>query len=45
MKAKTFIVSCLLIAAQVFGQQNYWSKLKETKIEREKPEPEMDDSE
>ncbi|QQQ27693.1 zinc-dependent metalloprotease [Chryseobacterium indoltheticum] len=34
MKAKTFIISCLLIAGQSFGQQNYWSKQKDNTIER-----------
>ncbi|SMP16725.1 reprolysin-like metallopeptidase [Chryseobacterium profundimaris] len=39
MKSKTFIFSCLLIAAQAFGQQNYWSKLKDPKISRENLSP------
>jgi hypothetical protein len=39
MKTKTFIFSCLLIAAQSFGQQNYWSKLKDTKVDRENLQP------
>jgi hypothetical protein len=39
MKSKTFIFSCLLIAAQAFGQQNYWSKLKDPKISRENLNP------
>jgi hypothetical protein len=39
MKTKTFIVSCLLIAAQGFGQQNYWSKLKDTKVDRGNLQP------
>lgn len=39
MKSKTFIFSCLLIAAQVFGQENYWSKLKDPKINRENLNP------
>lgn len=34
MKSKTFIVSCLLIASSAFGQQNYWAKLKDRKIDR-----------
>ena len=34
MKAKAFIISCLLIAGHSFGQQNYWSKQKDSKIER-----------
>lgn len=39
MKTKTLIVSCLLIAAQAFGQQNYWSKLKENKVDRKDLKP------
>lgn len=39
MKSKTFIFSCLLIAAQAFGQQNYWSKLKDPKVSRENLNP------
>ncbi|GAA5097005.1 zinc-dependent metalloprotease family protein [Chryseobacterium ginsengisoli] len=39
MKTKTLIVSCLLIAAQSFGQQNYWSKLKDNKVSRENLQP------
>lgn len=39
MKTKTFILSCLLIAAQGFGQQNYWSKLKEDRITKENLNP------
>lgn len=39
MKSKTFIFSCLLIAAQIFGQENYWSKLKDPKINRENLNP------
>ncbi|MFC3159304.1 hypothetical protein ACFOEQ_12970 [Chryseobacterium arachidis] len=38
MKTKTLIVSCLLIAAQGFGQ-NYWSKLKDNKVSRENLNP------
>ncbi len=39
MKSKTFIFSCLLIAAQAFGQQNYWSKLKDPKVSKENLNP------
>jgi hypothetical protein len=39
MKSKIFIFSCLLIAAQAFGQQNYWSKLKDPKVSRENLNP------
>ncbi|MCX8526098.1 M12 family metallo-peptidase [Chryseobacterium formosus] len=39
MKAKTFIISCLLIAGQGFAQQNYWSKQKENKAERGELKP------
>lgn len=39
MKSKIFIFSCLLIAAQAFGQQNYWSRLKDPKISRENLNP------
>lgn len=39
MKTKTFILSCVLIAAQGFGQQNYWSKLKENRIAKENLNP------
>lgn len=39
MKTKPFIVSCLLIAVQGFGQQNYWSKLKDQNVSRENLSP------
>ncbi len=39
MKYKIFIFSCLLMAVQTFGQQNYWSKLKGSKISRENLNP------
>jgi hypothetical protein len=39
MKTKTLILSCLLIVAQGFGQENYWSKLKENRISKENMNP------
>lgn len=39
MKTKTFILSCFLIAVQGFGQENYWSKLKENRISKENLNP------
>ncbi|WP_029295816.1 reprolysin-like metallopeptidase [Chryseobacterium hispalense] len=39
MKSKTFIFLCLLIAAQFFGQQNYWSKLKDIRVNKENLNP------
>lgn len=39
MKTKTFILSCLLVAAQGFAQDNYWSKLKDNKVKRENLSP------
>ncbi|MFY1046925.1 reprolysin-like metallopeptidase [Chryseobacterium sp. GP-SGM7] len=39
MKAKIFIISCLLIAGQSFGQQNYWSKRKDNNVERGELKP------
>lgn len=39
MKAKTFILSCLLMAMQGFGQQNYWTKIQNSKIDRENLSP------
>lgn len=37
---KTFIISCFLMAAQGFAQQNYWSKLKgNTSVSRENLAP------
>ncbi|KAA0130531.1 T9SS type A sorting domain-containing protein [Chryseobacterium sp. SN22] len=39
MKTKTFILSCLLIAMQGFGQQNYWTKIQEIKVSREDLSP------
>lgn len=39
MKSKTFIILGLLMAAHGFGQQNYWSKLKDTRINPENLNP------
>ncbi|KQS89268.1 reprolysin-like metallopeptidase [Chryseobacterium sp. Leaf394] len=39
MKTKTFILSCLLLAAQSFAQDNYWSKLKDNKVKSENLSP------
>lgn len=39
MKTKTLIVSCLLVAAQGFAQQNYWSKLNENRVNKENLNP------
>ncbi|WP_294284470.1 reprolysin-like metallopeptidase [uncultured Chryseobacterium sp.] len=39
MKAKTFILSGLLMAMQGFGQQNYWSKIQDSKVNRENLSP------
>ena len=39
MKTKTFILSCLLMAAHGFGQQNYWSKLKDDRTVKENLQP------
>ncbi|MCX8532707.1 reprolysin-like metallopeptidase [Chryseobacterium luquanense] len=39
MKAKTLIISCLLIAGQGFAQENYWLKQKENKAERGELKP------
>ena len=37
---KTFIISCFLMAAQGFAQQNYWSKIKDnTSVSRENLAP------
>lgn len=39
MKTKTFILSCLLVAAQGFSQDNYWTKLNDNKVNRENLSP------
>ncbi len=39
MKSKTFILSCLLMAIQGFGQQNYWARIQDNKVNRDDLSP------
>lgn len=39
MKSKTFILSCLLMAIQGFGQQNYWTRIQDNKVNRDDLSP------